>query len=154
MMKKSFSILEIIFAIVIIVVISSFAINKYLDYTKQANFLKIKSELALINSAINQLYANQTLLGNDNFILNRLDDADINTKEQNLFNGYEEYILLDEAILSTNENDRKLGYWIKLSNSEYRVYFTKDNYVDFYFDNEKNLFSCDENTPLCKELQL
>lgn len=153
-MKKAFSLLEIIFAIVVIVIISSYAINKYVDSIEKANYVKIKAEVALINNAINQLYSNQTLLGNSDFKLERLDDAQTDSSGQNLFNGYDQYILLDEVILSTSENEKKLGYWIKISNKEYKVYFRKDLSLNFYLDNENNLFSCDKDNSLCKELEL
>lgn len=152
-MKKSFSIIEIIFALVIIGIISSYAINKYFNSLEKANFLKIKSEVTLINNAINQLYSNQTLLGNNSFIIERLDEASINSAGETLFNGYNEFVLLDELILSTNEEKRKLGFWIKLSDNIYKVYFSNESFLEFYLDSENILFSCDKSLSLCKKLE-
>lgn len=152
-MKKSFSIIEIIFALVIIGIISSYAINKYFDSLEKANFLKIKSEVTLINNAINQLYSNQTLLGNNSFVVERLDEASINSDGETLFNGYNEFILLDELILSTSEEKKKLGFWIKVSDIEYKVYFSKESFLEFYLDSENILFSCDKSLSLCRKLE-
>lgn len=152
-MKKSFSIIEIIFALVIIGIISSYAINKYFDSLEKANFLKIKSEVTLINNAINQLYSNQTLLGNNSFVVERLDEASINSDGETLFNGYNEFILLDELILSTTEEKKKLGFWIKVSDIEYKVYFSKESFLEFYLDSENILFSCDKSLSLCRKLE-
>lgn len=153
-MKKSFSIIEIIFSIVIISIISTFAINKYFIHIEKSYFLKIKSELALINNGINQLYSNQTLLGNDSFNLDKLDEASIDTPKETLFNGFDEYIILDELIISTSESEKKFAHWIKVSNSEYKVYFSKDESLSFYLDSENITFNCDESIDLCKELYL
>ncbi len=152
-MKKSFSIIEIIFTIVIIAIISSFALNKYFHHIEKVNFVKIKSEVSLINNAINQLYSNQTLLGNNNFIIERLDEALVDVPNETLFNGYNEFILLDEVILSTSEEKKELGQWIKLSNSEYKVYFSKDKFLSFYLDSENMTFACDRNENLCIEFE-
>lgn len=152
-MKKSFSIIEIIFALVIIGIISSYAINKYFDSLEKANFLKIKSEVTLINNAINQLYSNQTLLGNNSFVVERLDEASINSDGETLFNGYNEFILLDELILSTSEEKKKLGFWIKVSDIEYKVYFSKESFLEFYLDSENILFSCDKSLSLCRKFE-
>lgn len=152
-MKKSFSILEIIFIIVIVGIISTYAINKYFNSLEKANFLKIKSELILINNAMNQLYSNQILLGNNSFIIERLDEASVNSSDETLFNGYNEFVLLDELVLSTNEDKKKLGFWIKLSDTKYKVYFSKEKFLEFYLDSENILFSCDKSLDLCKELE-
>lgn len=150
-MKKAFSLIEIIITIVIISIVSTFAFNKFFHSLEESNFLKIKAEVALINNAINQLYSNQTLLGNNSFTLEKLDEADINSANETLFNGYDEYILLDELILSTSEEKKKLGFWIKLSDTNYKVYFSKDKSLEFLLDKETILFSCDDSIELCKE---
>lgn len=153
-MKKSFSLLEIIVTITIISIISLFAINKYFHSLESSNYLKIKSEVALINNALNQLYSNQVLLGNSSFYLNQLDNAQINISDESLFTGYNEYILLDYLILSTSSEEKKLGYWIKESQTKYKTYLTKEKSVVFIFDTSNGTFYCDETDNICKELSL
>lgn len=153
-MKKAFSLVEIIVVILIIGLISSFAINKIFSSIEKSNELKIKSEVALVNEAINRVYSNQVLLGNTEFHLERLDDASINGVGESLFIGYDEYILLDDVILSTSLEKRELGKWIKTSQTNYKVYLTKEKVLEFVFDSNEALFSCDENDEVCKEFML
>lgn len=153
-MKKAFSILEIIIAILIVGLLGSFAITKFFHSIEKSNEFKIKSEVALINEAIGKVYSNQVLMGNSNFILERLDDASINGLGESLFIGYDEFVLLDEVILSTTLEKKELGKWIKLSSTNYKVYFTKEKVLEFVFDPNEALFSCDENDVVCKEFML
>jgi len=153
-MKKAFSLIEIIFVILIIGLIGSFAINKIFYSLDKSNELKIKSEVSLINEAINRVYSNQILLGNSDFTLERLDDASINGVDESLFIGYDEYILLDDVILSTSLEKKELGKWIKSSQKSYKVYLTKDRVLEFIFDSNEVLFSCDKNDEVCKEFML
>ena len=153
-MKKAFSLIEIIFVILIVGLIGSFAINKIFYSIDKSNELKIQSEVALINEAINRVYSGQILLGNTDFILERLDDASINGVNESLFMGYDEYILLDEVILSTSLEKKELGKWIKTSQTSYKVYLTKEKVIEFNFDSSEALFSCDKNDDVCNEFML
>ena len=153
-MKKAFSLVEIIVVILIIALIGTFAINKFFNSIEKSNELKIKSEVALINEAINRVYSNQVLLANTNFTLERLDDASINGIGESLFMGYDEYVLLDNVILSTSLEKKELAKWIKTSQTTYKVYITKDKVLEFEFDIDKALFSCDKSDTICKEFML
>jgi len=153
-MKRAFSLIEIIVSILIIGLLGTFAITKFFNSIDKSNELKIKSEVALINEAINRVYSNQILLGNSNFVLERLDDASINIAKESLFMGYEEYVLLDTVILSSSSDKKELGKWIKVSDTNYRVYLTKEKVLDFVFDRNEALFSCDEKDDFCKEFML
>lgn len=153
-MKKAFSLVEIIFVILIVGLIGTFAISKFFNYIEKSNEFKIKSEVALINEAINRVYSGQILLGNSGFVLERLDDASINGIDESLFMGYDEYVLLDEVILSTSLEKKELAKWIKSSQISYKVYLTKDKLLNFVFDKDEALFSCDKNDELCKEFML
>lgn len=153
-MKKAFSLVEIIIVILIVGLIGTFAINKFFNYIEKSNEFKIKSEVALINEAINRVYSNQILYGNSSFILERLDDASVNGVGESLFMGYDEYVLLDEVILSTSLEKKELARWIKISQTQYKVYLTKDKVLDFIFDKDEALFSCNKNDDFCKEFML
>jgi prepilin-type N-terminal cleavage/methylation domain-containing protein len=153
-MKRAFSLIEIIVSILIIGLLGTFAITKFFNSIDKSNELKIKSEVALINEAINRVYSNQILLGNSNFVLERLDDASINIAKESLFMGYEEYVLLDTVILSSSSDKKELGKWIKVSDTNYRVYLTKEKVLDFVFDRNEALFSCDGKDDFCKEFML
>ncbi|MGB5920063.1 type II secretion system protein [Arcobacter sp.] len=153
-MKKAFSLLEIIVVVLIVGLLGAFAINKFFYSIDKSNNFKIKSDVALINSAINRTYSNQVLLGNSTFTLNRLDDASINTAGESLFVGYNEYILLDVVILSSSEEKKELEKWIKTSQTTYKAYLSKDKVITFEFDNNKGTFTCKKSDEVCKEFML
>lgn len=151
-MKKAFSLFEIIFVILIISIISSVAYQKIFSVVEKANYTKIKSEIVLINNAIANVYSSLVLTGVENFKLEQLDNANLNSAGESLFNGFEEFVLVDDVILSASEDEKKIGYWIKLSNSEYKIYLSTEEFLIFKFDSDKGYFSCDEKVDLCKEL--
>ncbi len=153
-MKNAFSLLEIIVVVLIVGLLGTFAINKFFYSIDKSNKLKIKSEVALINNAINRVYSDQVLLGNSTFTLDRLDDASINTAGDSLFIGYNEYILLDVVIISTSEDKKELAKWIKTSDTSYKTYLSKDVSITFEFDKNKGTFACKKSNKVCKELML
>jgi prepilin-type N-terminal cleavage/methylation domain-containing protein len=153
-MKKAFSLLEIIFVILIVGLLGAFAINKFFYSIDKSNMFKIKSEVALINEGINRVNNDQILLGNSNFTLDRLDDAPTNSEGESLFIGYDQYILLDIPILSTSEYKKNIGKWIKTSQTTYKVYIKKDQALNFKYKREKGTFSCEKGDAICKEFML
>lgn len=153
-MKKAFSLLEIIVVVLIVGLLGAFAINKFFYSIDKSNNFKIKSDVALINNAINKTYSNQVLLGNSTFTLDRLDDASINIAGESLFVGYNEYILLDVVILSSSEDKKEIGKWIKNSQTTYKAYLSKDKVITFEFDNNKGTFACKKSDEVCKEFML
>lgn len=153
-MKKAFSLLEIIVVVLIVGLLGAFSINKFFYSIDKSNNFKIKSDVALINSAINKTYSNQVLLGNSTFTLDRLDDASINTAGESLFVGYNEYILLDVVISSSSEDKKEIGKWIKTSQTTYKAYLSKDKVITFEFDNNKGTFTCKKSDEVCKEFML
>lgn len=153
-MKKAFSLFELIFVLVIVSVVSTIAYNKFFNTIDSANLTKVKAEVALINSAINRLQSNQIMLSNEDFYFEKLDNANIDTKGETLFNGFEEYVLLDTLIISTSSEEKKIGSWIKLSNTKYEIFLNETQSLTFQFDIDDLKFSCDETKDLCKEIYL
>ena len=67
---KAFSLLEIIIAIILIVLITSFALPKYNAIIDSSNLSLLKSDLSLIQSGIEQKKTINTLLSNGDKIKN------------------------------------------------------------------------------------
>lgn len=141
---KSFSLLEVIIAIVLLYIISSFAISKFSEVNNKKDFVSLKSELSLIQNGISQLKSKNILLANDEKIDN-LDNASINKKNEPLFKK-----VIDFPLISTDSGEKKTGKWSKISSNEY-VFYLNEDFVTFYFEDEK--FLCKSSVEVCKEIE-
>ena len=141
---KSFSLLEIIIAIVVIAIIISFAIPKFNQIDDKTNLFKLKSELSLIQEGISKIKSKNILLGNS-FILDSLDDSNINKKDEQLFSK-----VINFSIISTNSNEKKLGNWAKLSSKSYSFYLPSSSVL---FALENGNFVCKSEENICKEVE-
>lgn len=141
---KSFSLLEIIIAIVLIAIITSFAIPKFTNMNYNANISTLKSQSALIQNAIVNLKSKNILLSNNQEIIT-LDEATSNSSGEKLFSK-----VIDFSIISTNNTKKESGMWAKTSNNSYTFYLSNDKNITFSFENEK--FLCKSSVELCKEI--
>ena len=142
---KSFSLLEIIIAIVLIAIITSFAIPKFTNMNYNANISTLKSQLALIQNAIVNQKSKNILLSNNEEIIS-LDEATLNSSGEKLFEK-----VIDFSIISTNNTKKESGMWAKTSNNSYTFYLSNDKNITFSFENEK--FLCKSSVELCKEIE-
>ena len=141
---KGFSLLEIIIAIVLIAIITSFAIPKFTNMNYNANISTLKSQSALIQNAIVNLKSKNILLSNNQEIIT-LDEATSNSSGEKLFSK-----VIDFSIISTNNTKKESGMWAKTSNNSYTFYLSNDKNITFSFENEK--FLCKSSIELCKEI--
>ena len=142
---KSFSLLEIIIAIVLIAIITSFAIPKFTNMNYNANISTLKSQSALIQNAIVNLKSKNILLSNNQEIIT-LDEATSNSSGERLFSK-----VIDFSIISTNNTKKESGMWAKTSNNSYTFYLSNDKNITFSFEYEKCL--CKSSVELCKEIE-
>ena len=142
---KSFSLLKIIIAIVLIAIITSFAIPKFTNMNYNANISTLKSQSALIQNAIVNLKSKNILLSNNQEIIT-LDEATSNSSGERLFSK-----VIDFSIISTNNTKKESGMWAKTSNNSYTFYLSNDKNITFSFENEK--FLCKSSVELCKEIE-
>ena len=142
---KSFSLLEIIIAIILIAIITSFAIPKFTNMNYNANISTLKSQSALIQNAIVNLKSKNILLSNNQEIIT-LDEATSNSSGERLFSK-----VIDFSIISTNNTKKESGMWAKTSNNSYTFYLSNDKNITFSFENEK--FLCKSSVELCKEIE-
>lgn len=141
MQKKAFSLLEIIFVILIIAVVITAAVSKFGTAFDTTNIAKIKADILEIRAGIN-LYSNKMILKNQNDSLNFLDNND-----KKLFN-----IILAKPIRSSNE--KKTANWSKVSSNIYKVYLNSTNSLTFQYNPTNKTFDCDISNILCKELDI
>lgn len=127
MKKPSFSIIELIFVIVILAIVVSVAIPKYKDSYDKTLLLKIKTDIMNIRDKIIQ-HKNKNILSNKTDVLENLDD------------------------IIEFDNSNKSGTWEKSSNTQYKVYFDESTFLVFKYKKDKYSFDCDEDDKYCKEL--
>jgi len=136
-MKKSFSLLELIFAIVIIAIIASVAIPKLTNNLSKANIVKLKSDINAIRSGLNE-YKNDLILQGEDDTLDTLDDGEL------LFKNVINYELISQ---------KKPGFWEKIDQTTYKAWIDDDNFVLFSYNKTNSTFDCDiKQNEYCKEL--
>ncbi|MDN5106545.1 type II secretion system protein [Aliarcobacter butzleri] len=140
---KAFSLIEIIVVLLIVAIITTFAMTKFNQVTNKTYLVTLKSQLALIQSGISKQKNKNILLSNLPNI-SSLDDASTNVNNQELFKK-----VIDFSILSTNTSDRKLGSWAKVSQNSY-IFYLESNPINFVLEN--NSFICKSKEEICKEL--
>lgn len=129
--------------LLIVAIITTFAMTKFNHVTNKTHLVTLKSQLALIQSGISKQKNKNILLSNLPNI-SSLDDASTNVNNQELFKK-----VIDFSILSTNTSDRKLGSWAKVSQNSY-IFYLESNPINFVLEN--NSFVCKSQEDICKEL--
>ena len=142
---KSFSLLEIIIAIVLIAIITSFAIPKFTNLNYNKNITTLKSQVALIQNAITNQKSKNILLSNNQEI-SFLDEASLNSIGEKLFSK-----VIDFSIISTNTTKKESGMWAKISNNSYTFYLSSDKNIEFFFEDER--FLCKSSDELCSKIE-
>ena len=142
---KSFSLIEIIVVILLIAIITSFAIPKFTNMNYNANISTLKSQISLIQNGIVK-NKNKNILLSNNQEITILDDATLNSSGEKLFSK-----IIDFSIISTNNTKKESGMWAKISNNSYDFYLSSDKNISFSFDDGK--FLCKSSVELCKEIE-
>lgn len=125
-------------------IVISFAIPKFTKTDEKINITKLKSQVALIRSAISNQKSKNILLSNSEKI-DILDDSIIDKKDEKLFSK-----LVDFSIISTDSSEKKVGSWAKISSNSYIFYLGYD-FVSFSLEDES--FVCKSKIELCSEVE-
>lgn len=145
-MNKAFTLLELVFVILILGILSSLSLS-FINTTKdEVKILKLKMDYEMLNSAF-ALMRNQMRLKNLNFP-EILDNAQNNQAKKKLF-----YCLndCDDSLLDTPiYSDFKS--WIKIGKNHYRFALNSKEMVEFIYDSkEEALLKC-IGSSRCKDL--
>ncbi|MGB3749994.1 MAG: type II secretion system protein [Arcobacteraceae bacterium] len=136
-MKKAFSLIEIIFTLMIISIIVTVAVSKFDLALNSANLNKIKADIIQIRAGIN-LYKNSLILKDDSSSFTTLDQHN-----NALFSK-----VLDSPIQSSSKE------WTQTSDTTYNLFIDSENSIEFRFDSTNYTFDCDISDTLCKDLSL
>ncbi len=139
--KQAFSIIEIIFTIVVISIILMVAVPKFENTFQTTHMNQIKTTIVLIREGIVRENS-KLILQNNTSSLNTLDNDD-----NYLFSK-----VLRTPVQSSKK--QKINSWTKISSTSYRVYIDDTQSVIFNYDTTTQSFDCDFNEANCKELSL
>ncbi|TDJ81174.1 type II secretion system protein [Campylobacter volucris] len=155
--KKAFTLIELVFCMIIIAILSALA-YPYFSFNKMdAKIIRLKSEIQMINSSLAVL-KNQFVFNKNVNFPKVLDEALPNIENQKLFSCSNEqiqaclsgnccsYSVLEQAIVSSKKT------WMKIANTKYRYFIDAKKYVDFSYDNQKAFLECVSSN--CKDYGL
>lgn len=143
-MKKAFSLFELILVLIIISIIASYIVVNSKDSLSFSQKTSIKSDIALIRSAIQRKNSKNVLLNKSEGF--SLDEAKVNKKDEELFKN-----ILKIPLISTSDSKKEIAKWIKVSTNSYKVYLNEKLSLEFDFTN--GTFVCKSEISLCKEYE-
>lgn len=160
-MKKAFTLVELIFVIVIIGILASVAIPKFVSTSKNASLTSVKSIVSSIRTGIENYHGEYIIDNTNDCPYPDLDDADVNTSGEKLFAGAEGYTFFKNPIISGNNGEK--DSWVKTNDDEddniskYAYYLNKNSYLQFEYNRSAGTFDCtdgssDWNTSECEKI--
>lgn len=152
--RNAFTMIELIFVIVVLGILAMVAIPRMSGAINDANLAKARSDVAALRSAIASERQTRFLQGQNNYAP-RLDNA-LTGNGQEIFNGDETNDTLGPLLtypIITGSND---GQWIKLSDTQYN-FRNEGVTITFTYTPANGRFTCDRNgtTPdkeFCKRI--
>ena len=132
--KKAFSMIELVFVIVVIGILAAIAIPKFAASRNDALNVKAKTTVAAIRNAITTERQKRILRGNFTNITSLSDDSDF------IFNVFEDNTTrVVEYPIRTCKDDSSTGCWV-MSGTDYRYRDPNGNNIDFILNG--NRFVC------------
>ncbi|NPA03450.1 MAG: prepilin-type N-terminal cleavage/methylation domain-containing protein [Epsilonproteobacteria bacterium] len=131
--KKGFTLIEIIFVLVVIGILASLALPKFGETLNQADLVSARAKVAAIRNGLEIYKSKHLLLGEDPYPPLLEDDS------QHLFSN----------VLSTPTTpSNKRGGWERDSSNpkRYRYYLGTDSYLVFEYDDQAGTFKCIDST--------
>ena len=152
MIKSAFTMIELIFAIVIIGILAAIAVPKLMVTRDDAIYVKGKSQLSSIKSGITMQKSKNMLRGITNsgsYYPTKLDNY-YPTEQQYLFyfgDGNSSNIL--ESPIYPKKSQ---GYWWESNSTTYHYFVSDDKNVTFTYNPQTGSFDCDHTQQECKNL--
>lgn len=138
-MKQAFTMIELIFVIVIIGILSAIALPRMGGVREDAVISKGKTDIASIRAGI-VLLKSQRLLEGNTTLPPRLDKAANNTPGASLFNAGDYGNILSSPIYAKETN--KDNGWTKTGNTTYQFYVSGTS-IQFDYNTTNGTFDCD-----------
>ena len=159
-MRKAFTLLELIFVIVIIGLLASIAVPKFLGVETSASKAKAKSTISAVESGVENIHG--MWIVDNNFNWNSSCDFNdttgypktLDTDTDNLFS-----CILKKPVLSCNylynDSTKYTNCFEENETNTYKYYFTPTDYIAIRYYEENGSFEClDEGlgAKACKEI--
>ncbi len=154
---KAFTLIELIFVIVIIGLLAAVAVPRFLLTEVSASKANLKSTVASVQTAIDNLHGEW--VSNDDFVWNPAADGQDHSGDWNDTTGYPKKLdsgkdtnwtfsyVLREPVVSCNEKFNKdstkyTNCFYESDDNVYKYYFSPKDYVEFNYSEADGLFRC------------
>ena len=150
-MKKAFTMIELVFVIVILGILSAVAFPKLSGVLKDANYASALATVSSLRTAIVNERQSNLIKGNASFPP-ILDEAGTGEHEK-LFDGNGTINILQYPVYSKS----KMGGWMKTTDNSgttigYKYYINDATTVDFNYTKSTGVFDCNHALPDCREI--
>jgi general secretion pathway protein G len=145
--KRAFTLLETLFVLLIIAIVSSIAIPKFSTPIKQSSIIKLKSDIYSIRAAILEYKSSMIKQNSQDLYPSQLDSAPLDEVNSTLFNEVLQY-----PYLSTDSQTKEKLKWSKSSESSYVFYLNSSESIEFVYNSDGGLFDCDYSLEICQEV--
>ena len=152
--RYAFTMIELVFVIVVLGILAAIAIPKIAATRDDAEVAKIRSDVASIRSAIVSERQMRLLRGEVEYITELDRSVASNTANVALFDGNDtSHILLQYPIFTSLQSSGvpTSGKWLKINTNSYRV-SAGGTLVDFNYSSNNGRFTCDTTSANCRSL--
>jgi len=151
--KNAFTMIELVFVIVILGILSAIAIPKFAVTRDDAEVAKILSEVQAIRSAIMNERQSRLIRGQVDFITSLDQGVGANTSNVAIFDGNGTSKLLSYPLYTSVQTagTPTSGKWIKIGTNQYAVN-AGGNVVQFTYVPATGIFDCNHSSSSCQNL--
>ncbi len=150
--KHAFTMIELIFVIVVLGILSAVAIPRLGGVTDDANYAQVLSTVSAIRTGIATEKQRRVLKGD--FTHFDLDAATANTADKELFVGGANYSILQYPVYSaTGKNAWMRIADVNVSAAQYTYKLSTTQTVTFTYDKIKGTFACNHANANCRLVQ-
>jgi general secretion pathway protein G len=141
--KSAFTLIELVFVIVVIGILASIAIPKFNATRVDAQITKAKSDISAVRSAIINERQTRIIKGDSSFISSLDDGASVNVEGETIFNNG----LLVYGV-KTKDSD---GHWMKTGDNTY-TFKVDGTSCSFTYNPDDGTFKLTSTQEICKKI--